>query len=410
MKLVYSCIASVLASGAVAFPTLNWENVRARQTDGNQGGVDIPCTPVQPAFDAQAQYVSNTGKYVASITDLIQGTYDVFGMAQDLSGFLAVYGAIFDGNLQGYSIGGPSVNEPALSGLLGTPQGLSGSHNKYENDASPIRGDLYLFGNDYENQVSQFQQFYDLENGKSDEDANYGLNDIEAFRVTRFQDSIDNNPYFFNAPFSGAIASPAAYTFIYRFMANKSEEHPEGRLDRNTLMHFYSMTGESGNFQYTPGYESIPDNWYKRNPDDDYTIPYFTCDALNQIKDHPQFASIGGNVGKTNSFVGLDPADITGGAYHAEDFTTSPDAFPCFAFQLLQESAPDLLEGILTDVTPAVNQLSDAISSAIAAGGFDCPQIKNLQYGQFGQFPGYTQSYNGYQPNGVLGGLLGGIL
>ena len=178
-------------------------------------------------------------------------------------------------------------SEPALTPMT------QGSHNKYENDASPIRGDLYLYGNDYLNQVSQFQAFYDTQDGVSDDEANYGLDQILEFRHTRFDDSIATNPFFFNGPFSGAIASPAAYTFIYRFMANKSEEYPEGRLDRTSLMNFYSMTGESGSFVYTPGYEKIPDNWYKRNPADDYSIPYFTCDALNQITTYPEFASVG---------------------------------------------------------------------------------------------------------------------
>lgn len=71
-------------------------------------------------------------------------------MAADLGGFLAVYGTLFDGNAlsltPGYSIGGPTAGEDILSGLglLGTPTGLSGSHNNYESDTSPTRGDLYV--------------------------------------------------------------------------------------------------------------------------------------------------------------------------------------------------------------------------------------------------------------------------
>ena len=44
-------------------------------------------------------------------------------------------------------------------------------------------------------------------------------------------------------------------------MANKSAQYPEGRLDRYSLMSFYAITGESGNFQYNPGNERIPENW-----------------------------------------------------------------------------------------------------------------------------------------------------
>ena len=71
-------------------------------------------------------------------------------MALDLGEFLAIYGTLFDGNAlslrPGYSIGGPAPLDAILggTGLLGTPPGLSGSHNNYEADTSPTRGDLYL--------------------------------------------------------------------------------------------------------------------------------------------------------------------------------------------------------------------------------------------------------------------------
>jgi hypothetical protein len=35
-----------------------------------------------------------------------------------------------------------------------------------------------------------------------------------------------------------------------------------------------SYTGPENNLTHTPGYERIPDNWYKRNPSDEYSIPY----------------------------------------------------------------------------------------------------------------------------------------
>ena len=71
-----------------------------------------------------------------------------YGMGLDIGTFLAVYGTAFDGNplslTPGYSIGGPTGLEAVLGGLLGTPTGLSGSHNNYETDTSPTRGDLYV--------------------------------------------------------------------------------------------------------------------------------------------------------------------------------------------------------------------------------------------------------------------------
>ena len=70
-------------------------------------------------------------------------------MGLDLGQFLALYGTLFDGDAvsldPGYSIGGPATSQEILGlGLLGTPSGLSGSHNNYEADSSPTRGDLYV--------------------------------------------------------------------------------------------------------------------------------------------------------------------------------------------------------------------------------------------------------------------------
>lgn len=63
MKSSTSFLVGAFATSASAFPALQWENVQARQTSGNQGGAHIPCTPIQPAFDAQSQYVSTSGQY-----------------------------------------------------------------------------------------------------------------------------------------------------------------------------------------------------------------------------------------------------------------------------------------------------------------------------------------------------------
>lgn len=65
-------------------------------------------------------------------------------MGLDLAAFLSIYGAVFNGDLTKWSIGGePPGGLLDLIGLLGKPQGLLGSHNNYETDASPTRGDLY---------------------------------------------------------------------------------------------------------------------------------------------------------------------------------------------------------------------------------------------------------------------------
>ena len=417
--------SSTLALGlavhqAAAFPAVLSDVMLKARAEAEAKG--IHAEPVQkrqlrgviPPFDAAEQYVSNTGEHafvppsgddqrgpcpglnamanhgylphngVGTMQDFITGTGDAFGMGVDIATFLAIYGAVFDGNLESYSIGGPYPSLTIL-GLLGEPQGLSGSHNKYEGDVSPTRGDLFEYGNDYTLQMSQFTALYELgqQNGDS-----IDLDVLTNYRVTRFQESIDNNPYFFNAPFSGVVASPAAWSFVYRFMANKSAEYPMGLLTGDVLKSFYSVTGDYPNFEYTPGYEKIPDNWYKRNPVDYYTIPYFSEDNLAMATAHPEFLSVGGNTGKTNTFTAVDPGNLTGGVFTASNLLEGNNLI-CFGLEASLQEAPDILSGLYSDVNPALDALGTAVDQA--TNGLGCPTLNEINKGQFSQYPGFTK-------------------
>lgn len=161
---------------------------------GDQRG---PC----PGLNALANhnYLPHNG--VATIQQFIDATNKVYGMGLDLAGFLAIYGAVMDGDLKSWSIGGPPP-----------PQGISYSHNKYEADVSPTRGDLYQYGDDYHVQVPQFEALYNKQANVPNDQANYDLPLLTQFRAERMQESIHNNPYFFNGPFTGVGVLPAAYT------------------------------------------------------------------------------------------------------------------------------------------------------------------------------------------------------
>lgn len=99
-----------------------------------------------------------------------------------------------------------------------------------------------------------------------------------------------------------------------------------GLLTGDVLKSFYSITGDYPNFQYTPGYERIPDNWYRRNLVDYYTIPHLSEDSLAMGLQYPEFFSVGGNTGTTNSFPGVDLEALTGVIFNTSS--------------LLQESTP----------------------------------------------------------------------
>lgn len=231
--------------------------------------------------------------------------------------------------------------------------------------------------------MSQFQQMFDLQ--KDPATANYDLSVLTPFRAARFQQSIDNNPYFFNGPFSGVLVQPAAYTFIYRFMGNKSYEYPEGRLNQDVLKSFFSITGTTGKFKWTEGYEKIPDNWYKRAIGDEYTIPFFLTDVLAAAAQYPQFLSVGGNTGTKNSFTGIDVTNLSGGLFNGASLLQGNN-LECFLFQALVQGGPDLIEQLFVNPAPANTKLNGMVSTA--QGAAICPKLNNIDYSQFNKYPG----------------------
>jgi len=409
MKYSTLAVAAGLAQYASAFPAMHAipseDIVKLAKRQGGTVVVD-PAVPLKN-FNAKAQYVSNKGQYafkapgkfdargpcpglnamanhgyiphngVATIPQFIDGTFKVFGMGVDLSAFLAVLGASIDGDGTKWSIGGAN---PAV--LIGN--GLIGSHNKYESDVSPTRPDLYEKGNNYEVDWTQWKELYDAQADKSVAESNYNLDILQKHRSKRFTQSIERNPYFFNGPFTGVAVQPAAYTFIYRFMSNKSEEHPDGRLDKETLKAFFGVTeNDDGSFSGGTGYERIPDNWYKRAIGDEYTIPFFQLDLVRDATQDPRFLNVGGNTGEVNTFTGVDIADLTGGVFNGATLLEGNNLF-CFGYQNAQQGLPDIAKTLLGTVGGGV------LGKTILSLG--CPQLQKIDEDMLSKFPGYKRS------------------
>ncbi|KAH9837414.1 Cloroperoxidase [Teratosphaeria destructans] len=313
----------------------------------------------------------------------------VFGLGPGIALFLAVYGAVVAGDLTQWSIGGPDARVPAPLGLglLGQPQGISGSHNKYENDGSPTRGDLYQVGNDYLLQMNQWQDLYDV--GKAEDD--YNIDNLIDRRAARFQESIDTNPYFFYGPISGFVAEHAAWSFIFRLMGNKSSEYPAGKLDGEVLKSFYAITGDDGDFAYTPGHERI----YTRNALDPYDYPEAQLDAIHATygRGNLEFLDIGGNTGTPGSFVGFDPDNITSNVYSIQNLQDGNN-LSCYFFELTTQALPDILLTLFSEIQQGLDLLTPILDNATQT--FGCPKFEAIDKSQFGMFPGYTQSYDGY--------------
>ena len=147
------------------------------------------------------------------------------------------------------------------------------------------------------------------------------------------------------------------------------------------------IAGNQTNLSFSPGYERIPDNWYTRARGDEYTIPFLSLDSNLMALQHPEFLSVGGNTGKVNSFVGLDPANLTNGVFNAGTLRQGNNAI-CYGLELSLMETPDLLSGLYSVTTTAMAVSDSAFSTATTALG--CPKLNAINKGQFNQFPGYT--------------------
>ena len=181
------------------------EALAKRQASPPQGAGALPLLP--PPFDAKAQKIDVSGSHkfvapgpgdargqcpglnalanhgylphngVATIQQFIDATTSVFGMGVDLATFLATYGAVLDGTLTSWSIGGVPHT------------GIGGSHGNYETDSSPLKGDLYQYGDLGKLVISQYKTLRDMQPNAAT--SNYNLEVLRQFRKQRFQESID---------------------------------------------------------------------------------------------------------------------------------------------------------------------------------------------------------------------------
>ncbi len=185
MKLT-SIVAALMATNVAAFPHMDTMTAplkasaynklmrRAISRNAPQGKGALPVTP--PPFDAKSQYISNKGAHkfvppghsdargecpglnamanhaylphngVGTIQQFVDATQEVFGMGPDLALFLSTYGAVVDGSLTSWSIGGKPHT------------GIGGSHGNYETDSSPLKSDLRQYGSLGELVISQFKE------------------------------------------------------------------------------------------------------------------------------------------------------------------------------------------------------------------------------------------------------------
>lgn len=127
------------------------------------------------------------------------------------------------------------------------------------------------------------------------------------------------------------------------------------------------------------------DNWYKRNPSDEYSVPYFESDILYFASTVPQILAVGCNKGRVNTFTPIDPAQLTNGAYTAQQVAKSPI---CFASEFTKAEIP-LITGLKLD-NPLVAPLVSALNTATT--GMNCASIGSVNQSAVAFCPGYVSN------------------
>lgn len=411
---------AALAVSAAAWPTVMQQDAllkRAASTGRLNTGVGHP----NPQFNAQDQYVDVTdggpnpfrspgasdlrgqcpglnaaanhgflprnGK--ATIQQTVDGLVKAYNMDAGLAIGLAAIAIIISGDIPSgtWSIGGGFPSTLPL--LLSNPKGIVGTHNKYENDASIVRGDAYLNNGDVG--VVQWHSWNNLmqlaEGGLTLDETT-----AQSNYVTHY--SLDNNPYAFWGPFSGLVA-PAAHQFVANFMSNHSAEQPGGFLSADVLKSFFAISGTGagasgdnpGDYVHNRGQERIPLNWYRRPSGDQYSLADVVLDLLAGATIYPDTVRIGGNTGTTNSFTGVDVGDLTGGVFNGATLLQGNNLV-CFAFRAAQAGGVDQLDGLLGTIGNLLAPITSQLNGVL--GNLACPQLSEFNSQLFDIFPGYS--------------------
>ncbi|CZT17407.1 uncharacterized protein RCC_03241 [Ramularia collo-cygni] len=349
-----------------------------------------------PGLNAAANHGFLKRNGIPTIANTVSGLREAYNMNEDLSLALAVISVALAGDIvtQTWSIGGeyspalPLGGLLGLGSLLGKPRGIIGTHNKYEGDASIVRGDAYLNGGQQVFQLRSWNRLYPLAASEGG---------LTMDKVAKHNDythgwSILNNPYFFSAPFSGLV-TVAAHNFVVAFMSNHSEEAPGGYLDGEVLKCFFGVTGEPGNFKYNFGQERIPENWYKRAGGlSSYTLPDVALDGLTNNAMYPGLISIGGNTGTVDSFTGVDTGDLTGGLFTVGNLAEGNNA-ACFLLQMSQAGLADQLTGLLSVVGNVLSFVTEKLGPLEKS--LKCPQLGHLRNELLQKYPGSAQYFQG---------------
>lgn len=130
--------------------------------------------------------------------------------------------------------------------------------------------------------MTLFRDLYD----RADSNGVISMDLLADQAARRWEDSVAHNPDFYYGPVTGMVSRNAGYFFLGRLLSNHTAQAPEGILTQGVFKSFFAVEVDgSGNMQYRPGHEKIPENWYRVTMD--YGLAALNMDIVSWVMKHP---------------------------------------------------------------------------------------------------------------------------
>jgi len=311
-----------------------------------------PCPGLNMA--ANHNFISHDG--LTNFVELVDFAQNVFNWGWDLATFVATFGIVMDGD--------PLTSQLSIGcdGGMQVPNTGLNAHNKFETDSSMTRNDFYTSptGDSYSVNATIFGYMNDYCNG------DFTLGCMGPYMGARYNDSKQTNPNFFFGPL-GLFAFGTA-TLPQESFASYGNA---GTPSVDTIKYFWAVnrsSSDSSGWTANPGHETIPPNWYNRPTALSFAEIFAETSQLYAEAGYPAF---GGNVGKTDSFVGL--TFEAGGIKNGILEDPSAEGIACLFQQVLVDAVPQSLSTVLTQ-----NPVASLFAKTKLAGifkSFGCPAL-----------------------------------
>ncbi len=158
---------------------------------------------------------------------------------------------------------------------------------------------------------------------------------------------------------------------------------------------FWGVSEQGGKLVYNEGWERIPENWYRAPVD--YGLVALNLDLINWITKYPVLASAGGNLGRVNTFTGVDLEDVSGGVLNAASLLEGNNLM-CFALEVIKTFAPNSLSTLFRVLSVPLQLVDNAILSPVL--DLSCPACGDLTMGGKDFRTGLLNTYPGAKKSG----------